>query len=333
MAVVLTPVLPKTPCCETGASATPLTAVDCRDQFVLVPQDSKSRGQSVLTRTKAIKIKGGQKATIEWVMRDNNGNPVNLSGCECQDESSSASVLSDSSVSVECKYNLKFCLKEYLSLNRYGCADSLCALPVTVVNEAEGLVRVEVPKEYTKIPGIYFGEFAVVGLDEDGKEYVLFSNTLYVNIEGSGWSARRRHRPPTIAEIRLHLRDSSPSESYLLDNLKFDDAEISAALVRPIQQWNEMPPPVGVYTTSNFPFPYHWMEAAIGNLFLMAAEQFRANNLTYSAAGVQVDDQNKEPNYEAAAQRRLANWMQWMKLKKAEQNLAQGFGQLRSAYY
>jgi hypothetical protein len=178
---------------------------------------------------------------------------------------------------------------------------------------------------------------AVVGdtVDENGDafEYVVFSNTFFIRIELGGWGNGRRGKgPPSIAEVRLHLRDSHASESYLLDNVRFDDAEINLATVRPIMQWNEMPPDVAQYTTQNFPFRYHWLEAIAGNLFLMVAEQFRANNLRYSAAGVSIDDQGKEPNYEAAAQRRLAVWNDFIKRKKAEINLSQGFASFGSPY-
>jgi hypothetical protein len=139
--------------------------------------------------------------------------------------------------------------------------------------------------------------------------------------------------PPTIQEIRLHLRDSAPGESLLLDNIRFDDAEIALAITRPVQYWNEQPPDLGVRTTTqNFPFRYYWLEAICANLFWMLEEQYRANNLAYSAAGVQVNDQDKEPNYARAAERRHANWVDFVKRKKAALNLEAAYGGIGSPY-
>jgi hypothetical protein len=194
-------------------------------------------------------------------------------------------------------------------------------------------VEVVLPRRSTIVPGIYFAEMAIVNNDDEGKEYVHLSNTFYVIIERGLWSSRRQPGgAPSLAEIRLHLRDSDPAESFLLDHIRFDDAEIALAIQRPVQYWNEIPPGVGNYTTQNFPWRYHWLEAICANLFWMVAEQFRANNLQYSAAGVQVNDQDKEPNYEKAAERRQANWLDFVRRKKSEINLNSAYGGIGSTY-
>ncbi|NBZ97017.1 MAG: hypothetical protein EBR40_11450, partial [Proteobacteria bacterium] len=198
-------------------------------------------------------------------------------------------------------------------------------------------VEAELTKNMVGIPGIFYGEMALINVpaQEANQPCVVFSNTFYVIINRSAFDSRSSNRnagPPTMAEIRLHLRDSAPGESYLIENLMFDDAEIALAITRPIQYWNEVPPPIGIFTTQNFPFRYHWLEGICANLFFMVAEQYRRNQLSYSAGGLSVDDQNKEANYEQAGQIRWQAYREWVRAKKAEINLEGGYGEIGSTY-
>jgi hypothetical protein len=154
-----------------------------------------------------------------------------------------------------------------------------------------------------------------------------YSNTFYLTVD-PGLFTGEIFGPPTIAEVRLSLRDSGPAESMLLNNLAFSDEEIAMAIARPVQLWNETPPNLRKYryTTTTFPFRYHWLEAIAGTLFLLAAEYNRRNNLTYSAANVSVNDLDKEPQYEAAGQRRLQMFREFVRAKKSELNLNQLYG-------
>jgi len=138
--------------------------------------------------------------------------------------------------------------------------------------------------------------------------------------------------PPTIAEVRLFLRDSGNAESYLLDNFKFDDAEIALAIMLPVQYWNEIPPPVNRFNTMNFPFRYHWLHAISGHLMNMVAEHQRANHLEYSAGGVSVNDKNKELNYSQIAHLRLEEYKQFVRAKKIEINIRSGYGSFGYTY-
>jgi hypothetical protein len=65
---------------------------------------------------------------------------------------------------------------------------------------------------------------------------------------------------------------------------------------------------------------------------MMAAEQYRRNQLNYSAAGVALDDQNKEANYERAGQMRWQAYREWVRVKKAEINLEGAYGEVGSTY-
>jgi len=289
----------------------------------------------LLSKVRAYNIPGRRAATLRHQLRDINGNPVDLTACLCEGVSSSASIASSASAA-ECEFYVEFRLQEYIDRTN----NPVCTYEATVVDATTGLVEVALTKNDTNLPGVYFGSFALVQRDPDDDDNpdVVFSNSFYVHIgrdlytavaAGTGASPGG---PPSVAEIRLHLRDSDPAESFLLDNLKFDDAEIAQATYLPVEQWNETPPPIGCYNTTNFPYRYHWLMAIAGHLFLVAAEHQRANNLTYASAGVSVNDMNKEPNYEQAAARRLQQWHDWMRRKKAEINLEGAYGAVGSQY-
>lgn len=320
-----------------AANPNPLP-VSCQGQHIIMPVTPRdaTTGKVILTRTFAVEIKGQQKATIEYVMRDRNGIAVDLRHCLCQADGSSESLSVNSSDSeCPCPYKMVFRLCEYLS-------GGGCEFDVRLVDPENGKVAVDLNPEDTKHPGVFFGEFALIECDADVSDNptsdstVVFSNKIYVIVGRNLWNNRMSCAspagPPSISEVRLHLRDTHSDESYLLDNVAFSDEEIAQATYLPVQYWNEIPPPIGTYTTISFPYRYHWLVAISGYLFLTVAEQQRRNNLTYSAGGVQVNDQNREPNYEQAAQRRLDEWRDFVKRKKAEINLSEAWGELGSRY-
>jgi len=321
-----------------GANNPAVDPVSCANQHIIVPRTptEPTTGAPVLTRMHAINIKGEQRAVISYTMRDVNGNVVDLSSCLCEaDDGSIASTSSESAGDCTCPHDVVFRICEYLT----GGGKEY---PVAVTNAAAGEVQVTLEPEDTCRPGVYFGEFALIECAEDientptGDTTVLFSNHMYVYIGRNLWNNASNGvgpvGPPSIAEIRLHLRDTEPSESFLLDNLAFSDEEIMLATTLPVQYWNEIPPPIGTFTTSNFPFRYHWLMAISGYLFLTASEQMRRNNLRYSASGVNIDDQDKEPNYEAAAQRRIAEFKDFVHRKKVEINIAGCYRAVSSPY-
>lgn len=319
MVVIATPSNNPLVACDPNLTATPIVGpVACAGQNVISAPTSKTNGLPNLTKMRAISVNQGQCATIDWQMHDKDGHPVDLSACNLTEEQTLKVVLR---------------LKENMSL---GNAKPPVSVDATIVDAENGQVRVELTAKMVSVPGIYYGEMALVNeTAEDGSTLcVVFSNTFYVIINRSTFGpGSQLGGPPSIAEIRLHLRDSSPNESYLLEHLMFDDAEIALAINRPVMYWNETPPPLdAVYNTQNFPFRYHWLEGICANLFLMVAEQFRRNQLQYSAAGLQIDDQNKEGAYERAGQTRWQAYREWVRATKASINLESCYGEVTSSY-
>jgi hypothetical protein len=325
MVVIATPSpYPQVPYPEPQVSNGQLNPVPCATQNVISAPISTVNKVPVYSRMRAVNLTQGQCGAIDWQLHDKDGHPVNLEPCGLTDGSQSVA-------DVDFKIVLR--LKEQLSL---GNQRPPIEVDATVVDASEGRVRAELTKGMTDLAGVYYGEMAMVSTQAEaaGQPCVVFSNTFSVVINrGTFGPQGEQGGPPSIAEIRLHLRDSAPGESFLLDNLMFDDAEIALAIARPIMYWNETPPPLGDnYTTQNFPFRYHWLEGICANLFLMVAEQFRRNDFQYAAAGLQINDQNKSQAYEQAGQARWQAYREWVRVTKATINLESCYGEVTSTY-
>lgn len=324
MVVIATPTShPVVQCCDTSNTPQVLNAVPWLSIFANTAPVSAVNGQPILTRTRAITIKQGEYAEIAWQMVDRNGVPIDLSGLS-----------SGLNPGDEIKVVLR--LKEQLAL---GNRNPVAEFDAVISNAAEGRVTATLLPNATGLAGIYYAEFALVYVpasesDPLAPSAALFSNTCSLIITRSTFeSYGRPGGPPSIAEVRLHLRDSGPSESYLLENLMFDDAEIALATTRPVMYWNEVPPPLSpTYNTQTFPYRYHWLEGICANLFMMVAEQYRRNQLDYQAGGMAVNDQNKEANYERAGQTRWQAYREWVRATKASINLEGCYGEVASNY-
>lgn len=316
----------------------PTLSVPCDGQNILSAPISTVYKTPLLNRMRAIPVHGGQQAIVKWQMHDGNGTPVDLTECLDCPASEPISVSlgsSEQSLGSACRapYALKLRVRENISVGRSSYDPARFEVPAYISDAATGEVRAVLTKQHTNEPGVYFAELALVGEDDAGLEYVLFANTFYLYIDRSMWSHRGPSGPPSLAEIRLHLRDSGGSENFLLDNLKFDVAEIAMAASRCVAYWNEIPPDIRSYNTQTFPYRYHWLEGICAQLFMMVAEQFRSNNLQYSAAGVSVNDQDKEQVYERAAAARQEVWTTFVRRKKSELNLEAGYGEVGSPYF
>lgn len=317
MVVIATPAAhPIVPCCSGNTNAQQVAPVPCATQNIISAPVSSVNGQPILTRMRAITVSQGQCATIDWQLHDSEGRPVNIEPCVDDNE-----------------FKVVLRLKEQLAL---GNQNAPLQVDATIVDAETGRVSAPLSAAMTGVPGVYYAEMAMVSVPAQLSQQpcVIFSNTFSLVIARSTFGdVNQLGGPPSIAEIRLHLRDSAPGESFLLDNLMFDDAEIALAIARPVQYWNEIPPPIdAVYNTQSFPFRYHWLEGICANLFLMVAEQFRRNQLDYNAAGIAINDQNKEASYERAGQARWQAYREWVRAAKASINLEGCYGEVSSTY-
>ena len=294
MPVIATPVF--------GASPGP--AAGCSSQSILAATTTTQFGCAMPARMKAMSAMQGQTATITWTVVDADGKPVDLSTCGTFDPD-------DETTGV-----VRLIGREPVVLPNYPCDPSLDVVG-TVDDPTTGVVTFPAT-DITARAGVYLVN---VGVFNGDGELQLVNETHIVVNRSLFNSTEQVSGMPTIAEIRLQMRDSDPGDNPLLDAVQFDLAEIVACLESPILYWNESQPPIPqVYTTTTFPHRFHWTEGVIARLYLIAAHYYRRNKLPYQAGGVQVDDLNKDGDYEQIGQQKWAEYKQWVLMKKVQLN-------------
>jgi hypothetical protein len=190
----------------------------------------------------------------------------------------------------------------------------------SITDKPSGEIAFKLPDEIRKVPGIYTVEIALFDGSSNKLDDIYFSNVLYLYNEPSNWT-EVNYTLPSLGDIRLSVRDSSPIENELLGNVDFDIAEICFAMARVIQYWNTIPPHISVFTTRNFPFRNLWINGTQLFLFEIAQEHYRRNQLAYSAGGLSIDDKNKMNLYRAAFQDKLQLFLAEIKHQKYVMNV------------
>lgn len=289
---------------------------------IVRPDTPRTRGYRVPERLRNVTVTEDQLATIELAILDHEGNPVDLTDYDLGNAGSS---ISNSEDSIPHADNIRMLVREYV-----GRGGTYAEAAVSVTDAPTGLVQVAVPEAVACNPGVYWAALQIM----NASDQILFENSFLISVMPSVTkNRRRRHGMPTIPEIRLHLRDSSPEENYLLDAVTFSDAEIMACLGRCVDYWNDIMPPLRrKYTTETFPYRYQWLEGTIASLFKLAAEFYQKNDLQVSAGGVSVGDTAKAQWYLQQGQLRWAEFERWARSAKIAENVRGGFGGMHSIY-
>ncbi len=275
----------------------------CSDQATRTPKVATSYGCDIKGRQRAVETYQGLVPTIAWTMLDGDGNAVDLSSCGSFDGLDGSSLH----------------LRIHESVQYPAAAVPTFDIEGTIVSASAGTVDFVLTSDVTRNPGIYLAEVTAFNTSNDP----IFANQfrLVVNRGLGTTSMPCGGAPPTIAEIRLHLRDSDPVENNLLDTLQFDVAEIAAAIEYPVLYWNESNPPINQnHNTNTFPFRFWWLEAIVSRLYISAAHWYRRNHLPYNAGGVGVDDLNKADDYEKVGQQKWAEFKDFVLRKKVGLN-------------
>lgn len=281
----------------------------------------------VLTRIKAFIVDQGVLGTLEHVIRDRRGRPVDLSKYfAAQESASSSSSASSETGTVELR------AKEWLGAGWSDDANPVWQIIGEAHDPEKGVVRADLEKSLVASPGIYELSWGIRNAAGD----LVMTNQGIMSVEktlfGSLEAIKKNEGPPTINEIRMWMMDSSAAENSLLDDVEFSDDQIMLALTSPVRQWNETPPPIERFTTRNFPFRGAWASGALAQLYKMAAAHYRRNFLQTSGGGVSVADKAKEREYLSEAVRLQSEYDSWLINKKVEINMKKFVGQNRSAY-
>jgi hypothetical protein len=293
---------------------------------------TKVDGCPVLQKMRAFIVNQGECRDLQWQILDTNGRPISLlieSPTSAGSESSSSSASSagsESSASVD-TYTVQARFREILPAG----SDKVHLSSATVYEAVTGVIRCSIPAAVAARTGIYEINFGV----SDSAARLLHVSRAFLSVERSLFAvdsiSSKRQGSPTLQEIRLSIRDSTP-ENLWLDGVEFDAAEVIQCIARPVQYWNEIPPPIGTYNTGNFPFREHWLRAIQAHLFQLATHHYRRVELTINTGGVSVADKDRERPYAEASERLMAEWRSFVMQKKAEINMKKCTGSVNSIY-
>ena len=278
-----------------------------------IPIESKPRVYDLRVR---------QDAYLDFLFVDDDGNPQDLNGTYPHDSNNDTVNESDMP---DPDVGFKAFIREAVT----GCRPMECETTITDINN--GKISIHVTPEQTSLPGIYNGE--VICYPTNNPKAIIKTCPFYLYITYGLNNANSCSLMP-LSEIRLMLRDTSLEENLLIDGLNFTDEEIMLATKLTIQKFNDIPPRENfpIFNSTSFPFKSILLEGIQGQLFFMAAEWHRKNNLQYSAGGVSLNDKNKEPNYLQAGQMHWQEFLQLAKAEKVKLNMDLNWGTISSAY-
>jgi hypothetical protein len=298
------------------------------DLDVIQPGIPLKDGCRVLTRIKAFIASEGVASTLEYTFRDRSGNPVDLTSTAQVSESGSI----DFSESAEDSDTVLLRILEFTGIN--SSQASVKCVEGKIVDAVRGVVRATLPRNVYGQSGIYRLSWGFV---RDGQ--VVFTNDGLLSVERTlfGFATNGRPNtpgPPTINELRMQIVDSSPAENqYLLDALEFDDDQIVMALTKPLQDFDEMNPHVGVrFDSRNFPWKSAWLDAAAGYLYQFAAAHYRRNKANLQGGGQVAGDKDKEMEYLRISKLHLDEWKEFRQLKKLAISMHECAGSFGSDY-
>lgn len=268
------------------------------------------RPSSVAGRIKMVRIPCGARKQVVFRMVDDDGAPVKLT----------KEVINEPAV--EPRFSTGRPVSAGRVVIRLRAADDYNGGKVfdvvgKVINSpSDDMVEFLLEAEHTSKVGVFLaevGQFVDDQLIQRWICYICVEPSVFQTLDGSG--------PLTIPEIRLALLDLENDEVSLLDDLEFTDVQIAQAMRRTVDLWNETPPPIQRYTASDFPYRYHWTIGTVAYLLDAAAARYRRNRLSYSAGGINIDDQNKSQEYQEVAQAKKEEFRTWMMLEKIRLNM------------
>jgi hypothetical protein len=274
--------------------------------------ESSFEGCGDPTAGRAIFVSAGTPTNACHQLRDNTGQPINLTSIDPGNQ------------------DLTFTSDETSITSKVLFRDALCTAgtihetTVTIDSPTSGLVCFEVPSQVLARPGIYTAEVTLV--DTAGRPYLQDSTLVSVeqSLLGQSTVSNRYIGPITLGEIRMELRDF-PGLNVAWENAEFSDAEIVHAILKPIRAFNETLPRVVSYGTSAFPWRDRWLEGAVATLLRMAGYWYLRNsrNIKYGD-NVTEDDKDKVSSYMQIAEMKWAGYLQFCTEEQVRANWASG---------
>jgi hypothetical protein len=276
-----------------------------------------------LNELKVLSVGQGTVDSVYFQLVDvKTGTPVDLTQYGLGATSSSSSCSENSSTStIECPTNGVMITIKEMEWSHLPMHQGMAEI-VSDQDAAQGIVKINFDATATSYAGIWVGTATIYEMGVRKKIYPFYYEVM-PNLE-----FKNDPGPLTMFEVRLAVRDTCPEINFLIDTVDFKEHEIAWAMRRPIDYWNEVPPPIGEFTAVTFPYRYHWLEATVGQLLILVAHWMRRNDLDYNAGGVSVADTKKWPDYLKMGQERWKAYQDFVKQKKIEINILGAFADL-----
>jgi hypothetical protein len=136
----------------------------------------------------------------------------------------------------------------------------------------------------------------------------------------------------TGEEVRLFLQDREELNPLLL-GIRFTPEMIEQAMVNTVDYFNLMNPPLGMmFSLESFPYRSLLLLGTASYLLRSGAINEAANQLSYAADGVQVNDKDKAQIFMSLAQNLQQDFKELGQQIKMNHNIAQIYGVKHSEY-
>ena len=136
----------------------------------------------------------------------------------------------------------------------------------------------------------------------------------------------------TAEEVRLFLQDRAELNPLLL-GIRFTPEMIEQAMLNTVDYYNLMNPPLGVmYSIENFPYRSLLLLGTAAYLLRSGAINEAANQLSYSADGIQVNDKDKSQIFMSLSENLQKDFKELGQQIKMNHNIAQIYGVKHSEY-
>jgi len=136
----------------------------------------------------------------------------------------------------------------------------------------------------------------------------------------------------TSEEVRLFMQDREELNTLLL-GIRFTPEMIEQAMINTVDYYNLMNPPIGVmYSLENFPYRSLLLLGTASYLLRSGAINEAANQLSYAADGIQVNDKDKAQIFMSLAKDMQQDFKELGQQIKMNQNVAAVYGVKHSEY-
>ncbi len=136
----------------------------------------------------------------------------------------------------------------------------------------------------------------------------------------------------TEKDLRIWAMDK-PELNTLLDGVRFNSEDVMQAQIHVVDYYNTISPPLmNNYTVETFPFRYLMLVGVWGHLLRGAAINQASNQLTYSASGASVNDNDKAQAFASLGNQYWSEFREMAQQLKINENIANVYGVKHSEY-